>query len=421
MLLLLPALVTPSLAISFLLITSANGIDYLNPADTNTLGGDAGDDSFELLGDLVTLGVDELTPVGRDVRELLLGGGDPESDIEYADVPALGTAACAADACCVWKHIADQMAEVFRGASGRCTRWARMAVRLGFHDAATWSKATAAANHSSSSSSPGGGGGGADGSICLTDEYLDAENDGLQDICVRMREWYAEWRDDRGYPITMADLIQMGANVAAVVCPLGPRVRSFVGRADDATNPGRSELLPSPLAPAEDLIRLFRDKTISPHALVALVGAHTTSQQHHVDAARDGDPQDSTPGVWDSRYYGETDGSRDAPSRVFRFPSDVALAQHPSTADEWSAFAGTGGQSHWNIDYAWAYIRLSLLGVNNINELTECTKALPRRVVEFANPDQVNLSVWLNGTMEPGDARVIADTVEIGDTVHGLL
>lgn len=34
-------------------------------------------------------------------------------------------------------------------------------------------------------------------------------------------------------------------------------------------------------------------------------------------------------------------------------------------------------QSHWNSDYAAAYIRLSLLGVNNINDLMECTATLP--------------------------------------------
>jgi hypothetical protein len=32
------------------------------------------------------------------------------------------------------------------------------------------------------------------------------------------------------------------------------------------------------------------------------------------------------------------------------------------------------GQEHWNEDYAYSYIKLSLLGANNINSLTECTK-----------------------------------------------
>jgi len=139
----------------------------------------------------------------------------------------------------------------------------------------------------------------------------------------------------------------MAANVATVVCPLGPRVRSFVGRTDSAV-PNKSELLPSPFAEAVDLIRLFRDKTISPHSLVALLGAHTTSQQRAVNATRAGDPQDSTPGVWDVLYYEQTYGSVEAPARVFKFPSDIALAKYAITAREWVTFLGSAGQEHWN-------------------------------------------------------------------------
>lgn len=175
-------------------------------------------------------------------------------------------------------------------------------------------------------------------------------------MCVQMRQWHGNWTS-QGFPITMADLIQVGASVGAVSCPLGPRTRTFVGRRDwnsdgdgDESPPNNSSLLPSALAPAGDLIRLFRDKTISPHALVALVGAHTTSQQRSVDAGRAGAPQDSTPGVWDTLFYGQTDGSspEPVPPRVFMFPSDVALAADPTTADEWRSFAGSGGQVHWN-------------------------------------------------------------------------
>lgn len=34
-------------------------------------------------------------------------------------------------------------------------------------------------------------------------------------------------------------------------------------------------------------------------------------------------------------------------------------------------------------DYAKAYVRLSLLGVNNINSLIECSKVLPMAVTSF--------------------------------------
>ena len=48
-------------------------------------------------------------------------------------------------------------------------------------------------------------------------------------------------------------------------------------------------------------------------------------------------------------------------------------------------------------DYARAYTRLSLLGVNNINDLKECTKVLPPARTSFTSQDQVLLDMWLQG------------------------
>jgi manganese peroxidase len=302
---------------------------------------DGGSDEFdsnELIGDLLTLQDSQLTPVAQDIKTIILGGGDPQSNVAYSGaLPALKSAACAQDTCCVWKYVADDMAKLFKGPSGRCTKWARKAVRLGFHDAGGWSKQTAAQGQ------PGG----ADGSICLNDELNRPENNGLQDMGQQMKAWYAKYNTQMGFKsVTMADLIQMGATVATVVCPLGPRIKSYVGRKDSALpNP---QLLPSPFQSADELIQLFEDKTIRPHGLVALVGSHTTSQQFFVNTSRAGDPQDSTPGVWDVLFYGQTQGTASTPRRVFKFPSDVALSQHPKTQGEWQEFAGAGGQNHWN-------------------------------------------------------------------------
>lgn len=47
-------------------------------------------------------------------------------------------------------------------------------------------------------------------------------------------------------------------------------------------------------------------------------------------------------------------------------------------------------------DYAREYVRLSLLGVNNINNLTECTKVLPAAITSYSAPDQKNVDKWLN-------------------------
>lgn len=107
----------------------------------NSSGDGAGDgdghdpfDSNELIGDLLTLPQDQLSPVGLSVRNIILGNEGPESDATWeGEVPALGTAACEVDVCCVWQYIANEMTTAFRGASGRCTGLARGAIRLGFH------------------------------------------------------------------------------------------------------------------------------------------------------------------------------------------------------------------------------------------------------------------------------------------------
>lgn len=333
------SLLATSLALSHGLAYPGMGKQISDIKDIVARQEDAGADEFdsnELIGDLLTLKDTDLTPVGKTIKDIILGTGNPESDERYSSVAALKSAACQADTCCIWKYIADDMAKLFKGSSGRCNKYARAAVRLGFHDAGGWSKQTAAQGLQ----------GGADGSICLNNELTLPENNGLQEIGQKMKDFYAKYNGLGLKTVSMADIIQMGANVATVVCPLGPRVRSYVGRKD--SNIQNPRLLPSPFQGADELIQLFEDKTIRPHGLVALLGSHTTSQQFFVNTSRAGDPQDSTPGVWDVLYYGQTQGTAPTPKRVFMFPSDLAISQHPKTKPEWQEFAGAGGQEHWN-------------------------------------------------------------------------
>jgi hypothetical protein len=92
-----------------------------------------------------------------------------------------------------------------------------------------------------------------------------------------------------------------------------------------------------------------------------------------VDTKTSGQSQDTTPGVWDTLFYNQT-LQANAQKKTFRFNSDLVLAADSRINAEWTQFAGPGGQSHWNEDYANAYTRLSLLGVNSINNMTECSK-----------------------------------------------
>jgi manganese peroxidase len=156
---------------------------------------------------------------------------------------------------------------------------------------------------------------------------------------------YNQWQP---YGIGAADLIQVAANVATVVCPEGPRIRTFIGRVDDPTEPPGG-LLPDVNGNVEEIIRLFEDKTIRLNGLVALVGAHTTSQQRFVNPQRAFDPQDSTPGVWDVLVYSQVANLEATPKRVMKFASDIKLANHPRGRNAWMAFASPqGGQQRWN-------------------------------------------------------------------------
>jgi hypothetical protein len=94
----------------------------------------------------------------------------------------------------------------------------------------------------------------------------------------------------------------------------------------------------------QPFISIFKTKIIDIHGLIALLGAHTTSQQHFVETSRAGDLQDSTSGVWDVKFYNETINT--AHKRIFRFPSDVVISQHPVARPEWIKFAND--QEHWH-------------------------------------------------------------------------
>ncbi|KAK2000453.1 peroxidase [Colletotrichum falcatum] len=365
---------------------------------TRQFGG--GGPSMELIGDLVDLRERELTQTGAAIRDILVAdapGDDVETFYDDSELAPRDSEECASDDCCIWKHIADDMTRQMVGTAGRCNSVARGAVRLGFHDAAAWSKAT--------------GGTGADGSIILANECKTrSDNKGLEEICGIMEGWYAKYKK---YGVSMADLIQTAANVGTVSCPLGPRVRTFIGR-KDTTTPAVKNLLPDVNDSSAKLFKMFAEKSFTPAGLVALVGAHSTSQQRFVDPARAESPQDSTPGTWDIAFYQQTLNPA-APPAVFKFQSDINLSLDPQTNDVWRLFsAGPRGQAAWGKAYSAEYVRMSLLGVNNINDLTECTKVLPPFRPDFQQPDQ-DILEQVMGSILTSD--LVKQALEKGDKI----
>ncbi|KAF3350886.1 hypothetical protein VD0002_g1292 [Verticillium dahliae] len=326
--------------------------------------------STEMIGDLVDLDDRRLTATGRDIKNILSGRGIPQNTVAsyWLGAPRLGGLLCRMDQCCVWKHIANEMRGMMVGDAGRCNNLARTSIRLGFHDAATWSKDT--------------GGTGADGSIVLTAKCARVpENNGLAEPPCRAR--------------------------------LGPRIKTYIGRKDNAVEPPRN-LLPSPFHSADRLLQLFADKTFTADGLIALMGAHSTSQQRFVNRTRPGDPKDSTPGVWDVKYYGETIDAN-APQRVFKFQSDVNLANDARTRAAWESFIPESSQGAWNHAYAAEYVRMSLLGVYNINSLTDCTKALPPFQRSYSSSDKSVIDRFMHGLI--GSAQKVKNLLLKGDKV----
>lgn len=133
-------------------------------------------------------------------------------------------------------------------------------------------------------------------------------------------------------------------------------------------------MLPDVRGSADSLYKLFLDKGLDAVDLAALLGAHSTSNQFHFDESTGnaGAPQDSTPGVWDVKYYAETTAP---PKGVVVFPSDQKLAAHAKVGKEFKGFVGNAGK--WNGKFADAMARMELFGSSGKKGLIDCTGALP--------------------------------------------
>ncbi|OAA55508.1 peroxidase manganese-dependent 1 [Niveomyces insectorum RCEF 264] len=261
--------------------------------------------STKLLGDLAELPGTSLSKAGADIKAVLSGGGQPlGDDIPLYDAPGpLGSVACTADVCCVYKYAMISMVSLFTDpATGGCSALARSALRLGFHDAASWNM------------NAGYGGGGADGSILLSAGELSRPvNTGLEGVGNQTMQWYNMYHC---YGASMADLIQLSAMTAVVTCPGGPRMRFYAGRIDN-TKEATDGLLPDPTSGADALADLFQAKSFTAGGLAALIGAHTISQQFYAVPSLAGASQDTTPGVWDNSYYNTTLATT-APPGIYR-------------------------------------------------------------------------------------------------------
>jgi hypothetical protein len=171
-----------------------------------------------LIGDLRTRVV---TKTGQDVYDILMSNQDGYSDVNGTKPANLESCLTSTDVCCPWWFVSDYLTTLFVDNDGLCNDMARAAIRLGFHDAGTWSQSLA---------DNGSDFGGADGSFSLFGEISRPENAGLEEIDDLATFLWSPDSPFGKFDLGMADIIQYMAIHATVSCPLGPRVRTFIGR-----------------------------------------------------------------------------------------------------------------------------------------------------------------------------------------------
>lgn len=266
----------------------------------------------------------------------------------------------------IWSTISKDLSSSFVS-GGECTDLARGAIRYAFHDAATFSLKLPVIPPAS---------GGADGSLLLNEAEIGRPlNLGLVPYHNFIKGKFEQYQYEG---IGAADLIQFAGNLGVVSCPGGPMVQTLIGR-EDSYDQSPDGLLPIPAGTGSDhdtIFQLFQDKGINALDLAALIGAHTTSKASTSPQIPAGTPQDSTPGLWDVKYYSET---LSPPSGVQSFEADINLSSSNTTVGkEFHGFVDN--QAKWNVDFASAFFRLGLLGISpeTYNGFADCTAALPQ-------------------------------------------
>ncbi|KAF5370754.1 hypothetical protein D9758_002111 [Tetrapyrgos nigripes] len=290
-------------------------------------------------------------------------------------------------ACCALFPIVDLLeSDLFDG--GECGEEVHESLRLTFHDAIGFS--------------PTKGGGGADGSIIVFDEIetLFHANGGIDEIVDAQRQFM----QDNNVTLSPGDFIQLAGAVGVSNCPGAPRLNFFMGRPPPkAASP--DGLIPEPFDTVDAILARFADAGFSMPEVIALLASHSVAASDHVDATIPGTPFDSTPGIFDSQFFIETQlrgvlfpgsvfalevilkhltdvhstggnqGEVESPLRgEIRLQSDSELARDSKTACEWQSFVGN--QAKLQSAFKAAMLKMSILG-HRQSDLIDCSEVIP--------------------------------------------
>ncbi|KAH8107942.1 manganese peroxidase 1 precursor [Cristinia sonorae] len=275
-------------------------------------------------------------------------------------------------ACCPLFDVLDDIQQnLFDG--GQCGEEAHESLRLVFHDSIAISNAA-------------GNVGGADGSIIVFDttETNYHANLGTDEIVQLQKPIIAR------HNITPGDFIQFAGAVAVSNCPGAPRLPFFLGRpAPTAAAP--DGLVPEPFDSVDSILARFADAGpdgFVPVEVVWSLIAHTIAAADLVDPAIPGSPFDSTPAIFDTQFFVETQlkgtlfpgngahpGEAESPlAGEMRLESDQLLARDSRTACEWQSFVNN--QAKLQNRFIDVMQKMSLLG-HDQSTLIDCSEVIP--------------------------------------------
>ncbi|KAJ7628884.1 manganese peroxidase 1 precursor [Roridomyces roridus] len=270
-------------------------------------------------------------------------------------------------ACCALFPVLEDIQEnMFEDDS--CGDAAHAALRVAFHDAIGWSD-----NRDI--------GTGADGSIFIfgeTELTYDA-NLGVADA------FNLEVPFIKKHNISVADFIQFAATVSLTRCPGILQPPFMMGRID-AKAPAPEGTVPEPFQSVQTILARMADAGLSAAETVALLASHSIAGADNVDPTREGFPFDSTPSVFDTQFFVETQlrgtlfpGSSGNQGEVMspiageiRLQSDHLFARDTATNCLWQA--NVNNQAHMAQSFQSAFAKMSVLGQFN---LIDCSDVIP--------------------------------------------
>ncbi|KAJ8483448.1 hypothetical protein ONZ45_g6156 [Pleurotus djamor] len=271
-------------------------------------------------------------------------------------------------ACCfLFPLIDDLQKNMFD--NGQCGDGAHEALRIVFHDAVGFS--------------PTKGGGGADGSIITFAQQETAfpGNEGTDEIVAHLKPFLSR------HNITPGDLIAFAGTVGVSNCAGAPQMQFALGRpVAKAASP--NNLVPQPFDTVPDILARMLEIGFEFFEVVWLLTAHSVGSADHVDETIPLTPFDSTPSIFDSQFFiesqlrgtffpgtGGNHGEVESPIRgEMRLQSDHLLARDPVTACEWQSMVDN--QEKIQELFPPTILKLTQVG-QDASKMIDCSDVLP--------------------------------------------